>query len=82
MTLGERVAWAWATVWAVALAYAYLLSYAQPNRNRLTKVVTKWSSRKFGRWSIVGRPQMLLLGALFAVLAVVGLVFTVSGLSF
>jgi hypothetical protein len=77
MTPGERVAWGWSTGWAIGLAFVYFWSYFRPGQNRLTRFVTRWSDRRFGRWQIVGRTQTLLLGILFACLAVVGVIVTV-----
>jgi hypothetical protein len=82
MTATERAALAWATMWVVALACAYVLTYLQPDRNRVTKSVTWWSSRDFGRFAVVGRPNVLILAIMFTLMAIAGTVMTVLGIKF
>lgn len=79
MTFAERLASAWTTVVAAVLAYAYLLTYAQPNRNRMTKFIAEWSNRKYGRWSLEGPKQLLFLGILFSIIATGAAVLTILG---
>jgi hypothetical protein len=80
MSPEERLVWAWSTAWAVAFAVVYLWSYWRPDHNRMTRFLTRWSDRRFGRWQIAGRAQMLVLGVLFACLAVAGMIVTRLGL--
>jgi len=45
----------------------------------MTKFVTRWSNRKYGRWSLEGKKQMLFLGVLFSLMAIAGAVLTLLG---
>jgi hypothetical protein len=79
MSFVERLAFAWSTIIAAALAYIYGLSYVNPNRTRMTRLVTNWSYRRYGRWSLEGPKQMLVLGILFSLMAIAGAVLTLLG---
>jgi hypothetical protein len=79
MSFVERLAFAWSTIIVAALAYIYGLSYVNPNRNRVTRFVTNWSNRKWGRGSLEGPKQVLFLGILFSLMAIAGIVLTVLG---
>ena len=79
MSIGERLALAWSTSITAALAYICLLSYVNPNRNRVTRFIANRANRQYGRWSLEGPKQMLFLGILFSLMAIAGTVLTVLG---
>jgi hypothetical protein len=82
MTAAERAAYAWATVWAVATAFVCVMTYLQPNRNRITQMVNRWSERRATRFDVAGRPRLLMLAILFSLMAIVGIVLTSLGMKF
>ena len=68
MSVVERLAFAWSTSISAALAYIYVLTYMNSNRNRVTRFVTDWSNRKWGRGSLEGPNQVLFLAVLFSLM--------------
>lgn len=69
MTSNDRLVWAWGAFVSGTLAYVYLLSHFQPERNKLTKFVTKWTNRRYTRFEFIQpRIRTLFVGLLLAIL--------------
>lgn len=80
MTTRERLLVGWCTVVAIGLAVTYLISYLRPNRNRLTRFVTRVTDYRYSRVEFVDPPfRTLVLSILFACLAIIGAVMVMLG---